>query len=483
MVAGGGLAEFAPAGSCIELPTEAPRCVEQRLWSQSTGMFLVGRYQCNPTDKAIVYYLEIFKGCFQVQTALESRERQGRRDSMDAQSTKRDSIPQSVAVVMATFNRAHFISEAIESILNQSRPPDEFIIVNDGSTDNTARVVRAFGNRVRYIEQSNGGKPAALNLALPQVQSTHVWIFDDDDIALPNALESHLKFLADHPQYDFSYSPNYVFAGRFSADLLERSRLKTFPPIADDRYFLWLMESPFLPSLQPGMLIPTRCYREVGPFDLQLLRGQDCDMVLRIARRFRGGLLPQPTFAERLHGGQRGPGFDLHAEADRYRVWRKYKKQIFRKLRASLSLVEYLPAGSLQPRSLDALETRHALLQRATIMAIHGLHTEAAADFCDYAIQFDATGSPLADNERKQISKLTDAIDPEMIPPGEYYRRLGTSCSQSELFKAAFRGLYWSISRGVSHHHPVVVSRLLHRTAILASARYGARRVGRVVPS
>jgi glycosyltransferase involved in cell wall biosynthesis len=396
---------------------------------------------------------------------------------MNSQSAELDRSQPSVAVVMATFNRAHLISESIDSILNQTHPPDEFIVVNDGSTDDTAKVVRRYGRRVKYVEKANGGKSSALNIALPSVESTYTWIFDDDDVALPGALEAHLKFLSENPQCDFTYSTNYVFSGVFSGSALGRYKLKTFPARSERDYFLWIMGSPFLPSLLQGMLIPTRCYREVGEFDDHLHRGQDCDMILRIARRFRAGFTGQPTFAERVHEGRRGPSFASHAEADRYRIWQEYKRQIFGKLRASLSLEEYLPKSAIrlsESQALGPAETRLALLQRAVVMATHALYLEAVDDLRDYVGKFSDVGPGLSDNERRQISKLAYVQNRDTVPPSGYYRAFGDLIrGRRELFRAAMRGLYWSIAREIRQRHLVFASHLIRLGANLAFAYAG----------
>jgi len=395
----------------------------------------------------------------------------------DAKLADCKSKPPTVAVVMATFNRANLIFEAIESLLGQTRPPDEFIVINDGSTDDTASVVRRYGDRIKYLEKANGGKPAALNLVLPQVESTYTWIFDDDDVALPHALEAHLAFLSEHPWCDFTYSTNYVFSGEFSEEAIKRSQLKTFPDASAERFLLWVMESLSLRSLIPGMLIPTDCYRAVGGFDETLLRCEDVDILLRFARRFRAGFLNQPTFAERLHRGARGPRSERHSDADRYQVFRQYKRQIFGRLRDSLGLEEYLGKGPVSPgelRSLDPMEERQALLQRGVVMAIHGLFPEAVDDLQGYADQLGSRPSAPAGSERDLISKSTYVHDPDAPPPIRYYRVVGALCrGRSEVFNAAARGLYWSIARAVRRRHLSLVLRLLAAAVAMAAAYAG----------
>jgi len=293
---------------------------------------------------------------------------------------------------------------------------------------------------------------------------------------LPHALEAHLRFLSKCPEYDFSYSANYIFSGDFSEDALRRGRLKIFPPRSGVDYFLWIMQSAFLPTLMQGMLIPTSCYRAVGGFDEGLLRCEDIDILLRLARRFRAGCLEQPTFAERLHHGERGPASERHSDADRYRVFRQYERPIFEKLRASLSLDEYLPKSSgSSPRNLapGACGTRRALLQRSVVMATHGLFPEAAEDFRQYAGHLDST-SLLGKEECRQLSALGYVRDAEMLPPAMFYRLLGASSrGRPALFRAALRGLYWSIAREMRRHKPLLASRLLSLGVSLTAGYVG----------
>lgn len=372
--------------------------------------------------------------------------------------------PATVAVVMPTFNRAHLISESIDSLLNQSRPPDEFIVVDDGSTDGTAEVIRGYGRRIKYLKKANGGKPAAFNLALPHIESTYTLVFDDDDIALPNALEAHLDLLAANPKCDFTYSPHYTFSGDFSEDILKNSKIKEFPYVADGEYFFWTMESAFLANMMQGMLIPTRCFRDVGGFDEEILRGHDWDIMLRIARRFRAARLDQPTFALRAHDGERGPATQRHAETDRFRIWRQYELLTFKKLRDSVDLSDFLNTNEdlpLENRPLTSVEMSQALLQRAKVMAIHGLYHEAIDDFVEYVNQ-PASVPRLSDTERDQMSAMAYVQNPENAPPPSYYRRLGeVSRGRPELLGATMRGLYWSITREVRRRRAVLVARLL----------------------
>ena len=66
----------------------------------------------------------------------------------------------SVAVIVPTYNRAYLISQAVESLISQTRKPSQIVVVDDGSTDNTREVVQRYGPLVEYVYQANEGKPA-----------------------------------------------------------------------------------------------------------------------------------------------------------------------------------------------------------------------------------------------------------------------------------------------------------------------------------
>ena len=109
-----------------------------------------------------------------------------------------------VCVIVPTFNRAQYLGEALDSVLGQTRPPADIIVVDDGSTDKTSEVAKSFGDRIRYVRKENGGKSAAVNLALRLSQAHYVIIADDDDIMYPSGLAHLLAPLERDGRLDFS---------------------------------------------------------------------------------------------------------------------------------------------------------------------------------------------------------------------------------------------------------------------------------------
>jgi glycosyltransferase involved in cell wall biosynthesis len=107
-----------------------------------------------------------------------------------------------ISAVVAAYQAERFIAEALESILGQTCPPDEVIVVDDGSTDGTARGLERFADRVRIVRQPNGGCPAAFNTAFREARGDYVALCGADDIWEPHKLEWQLQAIQSHPAVD-----------------------------------------------------------------------------------------------------------------------------------------------------------------------------------------------------------------------------------------------------------------------------------------
>jgi len=108
-----------------------------------------------------------------------------------------------VSVVMPAFNAAAFLDEAVQSILDQTFRDFEFIIIDDGSTDDTARILQKYAqadDRVKVYRQENQGMIAALNRGCRMAQGQFIARMDADDISLPHRLERQLRFMDGHPE-------------------------------------------------------------------------------------------------------------------------------------------------------------------------------------------------------------------------------------------------------------------------------------------
>jgi len=112
----------------------------------------------------------------------------------------------SVSTIIPTYNRAHLIARAISSVIAESLPQDEIIVVDDGSADNTPEVVAKFGDSVSYIRMGNARAGAARNRGLREAKGDLVAFLDSDDEWLPGKLDMQRRFMASRPDVLFAFT-------------------------------------------------------------------------------------------------------------------------------------------------------------------------------------------------------------------------------------------------------------------------------------
>jgi len=198
-----------------------------------------------------------------------------------------------VSVIIPTHNRAQVVADAIESVLAQTYPDFELIVVDDGSTDRTRQVVERYigqnGKRVAYLWQENAGAPAARNAGIRLSAGDYVAFLDSDDLYLPGRLEVGVSALEQDPRYGASYGDQRTVAA--DGTVILKSRINRFGGAVSG----WI-----LPALLRGDLIQTntitirrQALEQVGGFDEKLWSGQDTDLWWRLAKQWQIIGLPE----------------------------------------------------------------------------------------------------------------------------------------------------------------------------------------------
>lgn len=223
----------------------------------------------------------------------QSRRMRSSRPLHGAPAARAKSLP-TVGVVIPTYNRAGMLGDTLSALFAQTHLPDEVLLVDDGSSDQTLQVARDFGERLRILPVQHGGKSRALNQAIPELRSEWVWILDDDDLPLPNKLEVQLRFLAQHPGVDVCYTDAYV-ADRYGRTVDYWPALRV-PP---DALYARLIQGNFI--CQSSTLVRAACYRRHPPYDAETGLCEDWDMWLHLARDCTFEALPVPTMIYRVH--------------------------------------------------------------------------------------------------------------------------------------------------------------------------------------
>ncbi|MEO0466068.1 MAG: glycosyltransferase [Pseudomonadota bacterium] len=307
-----------------------------------------------------------------------------------------------LCVILPTYNRADLIAETLDSLLVQSRPIDQLLVVDDGSTDGTGEIVGEYGDRVQYVHRENGGKASALNYGLGEVSGDYVWVCDDDDLIDRDAAERLCAELDRDPGLGYC-------AGRhedFTVDP-ETGEHDIKPPgywraSEPDELFSDLLDGCHI--FQPGLIVRKSVYDQVGPFDPKLTRSQDFEMMLRVARASRGKLLHERVFLHREHLGDRGSAKERFSAEKMKAKWIKFHRMIMEPLMADLSDEELLPARVWGDREHVAIRGRIARVKRASVFARHMMWPEAAASFHRLAEQAEL---PFSDYEERLIGQAT----------------------------------------------------------------------------
>lgn len=192
-----------------------------------------------------------------------------------------------VSVVIPTYNRGHLIAAAIDSLLAQTRPPDEIVVVDDSRTsDDTEAIVKAYGDSVvRYCVQRESGISKARNLGILRSTGDYLLFLDSDDVLMPTALERMSEALDDNPDYGACYCGFIVTSG--PGELYESSPLGR--PSGD---VLALMCREQL-CLHHSALIRRECLASCGLFDPRLRHFDDIDFWIRASAVTRFLFLPE----------------------------------------------------------------------------------------------------------------------------------------------------------------------------------------------
>lgn len=198
-----------------------------------------------------------------------------------------------VSVILPVFNGEKYIAQAIESVMAQSYRPLELIIVDDGSTDNTAVIVKRFSSSVRYLFMNNAGTGAARNHGVQSAQGDFFAFVDADDLWIADKLTMQMNVFNDNPEIEAVFGHVKQF---FSPDLDEESRSRLFCP--DE------LIAGYLPYT---MLIRRSSFLRVGFFEEHWHVGQDVSWILQArALDIKTMMLPDLVYMRRLHKNNKG---------------------------------------------------------------------------------------------------------------------------------------------------------------------------------
>jgi glycosyltransferase involved in cell wall biosynthesis len=267
-----------------------------------------------------------------------------------------------VSVIIPSYNRARLIPQAIDSVLQQTFPDFEIIVVDDASTDDTESVVRAYGDRVRYVRTRHGGVAHARNVGMQHARGRYFTFLDSDDLLYPYALELQTRLLERFPAASMVCAE---MTGFDDHGFVERYHLKKYhhssfrdPSVTWDAIYASSMPLPDACEVpvealreDPGVLARRVYYgnifdwylvrivlcqntamlrrevvAEIGPRNEHVYNYEELDYLLRLARNHGILFADVPTYKLRYHEGQ----ISTTARSDGMFVWIRKQRALLR---------------------------------------------------------------------------------------------------------------------------------------------------------
>jgi glycosyltransferase involved in cell wall biosynthesis len=226
-----------------------------------------------------------------------------------------------VSVVMSVYNHEQYVGHAIDSILQQTFRDFEFVIVDDGSEDNTPQLLKGYHDpRLKIYRQDNQGQSIALNQGIRLTAGTYIARMDADDVALPERLEREVRFLDAHP--DIALVGTWCMKVNTATG---EERLQRLPEDnATIRRFL-VVDNPFIHS---SVMIRRSIIEAIGLYDEGLI-WQDYDLWVRVARNHGMANIPEPLMVRRKHPASiSGTARESRKSWERFQIQIKASRQV-----------------------------------------------------------------------------------------------------------------------------------------------------------
>lgn len=208
-----------------------------------------------------------------------------------------------VTILIPVYNGSNFIKQAIQSAINQTYKNIEILVINDGSTDNgkTEKVIKEFGDKVKYIKKENGGVASALNLGIKEATGEYIAWLSHDDIYLPNKIEKEIKAL------EKLEDKNTIIFSNF--ELIDENGI-TF---STTNFTKNIRKEKFCQGIYPvlkgavngcSILIPKICFEDVGYFKEELKTTNDYEMWIRLFSKYPSYFIEDAIIKYRIHPNQ-----------------------------------------------------------------------------------------------------------------------------------------------------------------------------------
>ena len=210
---------------------------------------------------------------------------------------KNENYPCPVSVIMPVFNTEKYVSDAISSILNQTFFDFEFIIINDGSTDNSMAIIQSFtDDRMTVVQnEKNIGNYPSRNRGIGMAKGKYIAVMDSDDIALPDRLWKQHDYMENNPS-TLATGTQFEFLGN------DGNNFKVNRPVSYHAICAGLLDNNYI--VHPSLFIRSEAVKQLGGYDEQYTYSSDYDLVCRLSLIGKIENLKDKCLRYRWHPGQ-----------------------------------------------------------------------------------------------------------------------------------------------------------------------------------
>ncbi|MBK7708123.1 MAG: glycosyltransferase [Acidobacteria bacterium] len=221
-----------------------------------------------------------------------------------------------VTVVTPAYNQADFLRDTIESVLSQDYPNIEYIVLDDGSTDDTPKILAEYGDRVRWETHTNMGQTATINKGWSMTSGEIITWLNSDDTYLPGAISKAVEHFQKHPETGVVYGDTMMT----DADGTHINKSKSLPPFN----YLKFVESWENTIVQPSSFIRRKVLESVGNLDPTYYYFMDWDFWLRVGVYFRIDYINETLSTYRLHAESKTVAQSIKAAPELEYMCKKY---------------------------------------------------------------------------------------------------------------------------------------------------------------
>ncbi len=203
-------------------------------------------------------------------------------------------MSEKVSVVIPAYNKAEWTAQTVDSVLRQTYPDIEIIVVDDGSTDNTRERMATYGHKIQYVRKENGGACSARNEGIRRSSGDFIAFLDCDDLYLEDKIELSVKYLRENPRFSFVHT-----AVHFIDDQNNIVGYRSHP---NSRYEGWIARRLILGNYICNSTIVARreALQAAGFFDETFFMPADWDLWLRLADVGEVGFINKPLTKYRV---------------------------------------------------------------------------------------------------------------------------------------------------------------------------------------